>query len=225
MSAVVEIDDPDVIAPEQRVVQVQIGVDEADLVGAFAQLRHYPLHAGGHPVEPRPEVTGNEVPDIRGVDSPVDHRVAEERFPVPADPREAGREAPLGGVIVQPGHDRFPAGEGALGRVRRRAHGRPSSAASSTPAAPARPWTPRSWSAFRRSCGRAQGPTGRCRLVAPSASPVRNRPRPRSRGAGRAVPAVHPEQKTITTIDGHRIDPERGVLAVSDKPQLRATRG
>jgi hypothetical protein len=35
-SAVVEIDDPDVVAPEQCVVQVQIGVDEADLVGAVA---------------------------------------------------------------------------------------------------------------------------------------------------------------------------------------------
>ena len=37
--------------------------------------------------------------------------------------------------------------------------------------------------------------------------------------------AMHPEQKTITTIDGHRIDPERGVLAVSDKPQLRSNQG
>jgi hypothetical protein len=32
-SAVVEIDDPDLVAPEQRVVEVQIGVDEAEIVG------------------------------------------------------------------------------------------------------------------------------------------------------------------------------------------------
>jgi hypothetical protein len=32
---------------------------------------------------------------------------------------------------------------------------------------------------------------------------------------------VDPEQKTIRTVGDHRVDPERGVLAVSDKPQLR----
>jgi transposase len=34
-SAVVEIDDPDLIAPEQRVVEVQIGVDEAEIVAVL----------------------------------------------------------------------------------------------------------------------------------------------------------------------------------------------
>jgi hypothetical protein len=33
--------------------------------------------------------------------------------------------------------------------------------------------------------------------------------------------AVHAEQKTITTAGGGGIDPERGVLLVSDQPQLR----
>jgi len=46
-SAVVEIDDPDIAAPEQRVIQVQISVNEAGLVGAVAELRHHPLHVGG----------------------------------------------------------------------------------------------------------------------------------------------------------------------------------
>src|SRR5215467_5138560 len=61
-SAVVEVDDPDVVAPEQQVVEMQIGVDEADLVGGVAQLCHHAFHAGGHPAEPAPEVTGNEIP-------------------------------------------------------------------------------------------------------------------------------------------------------------------
>lgn len=37
--------------------------------------------------------------------------------------------------------------------------------------------------------------------------------------------AVYPEQKTIRTVGDHRVDPERGVLAVSDKPQLRINQG
>lgn len=48
-SAVVEIDDPDLIAPEQRVAEVQAGVDEADIGSVFAQVAHDAPHAGGHP--------------------------------------------------------------------------------------------------------------------------------------------------------------------------------
>ena len=36
---------------------------------------------------------------------------------------------------------------------------------------------------------------------------------------------MYPEQKTIRAVGGHRVDPERGVLAVSDKPQLRSIQG
>jgi hypothetical protein len=36
---------------------------------------------------------------------------------------------------------------------------------------------------------------------------------------------VYPEQKTIRTAGDHRVDPERGVLAVSDEPQLRSIQG
>jgi hypothetical protein len=36
---------------------------------------------------------------------------------------------------------------------------------------------------------------------------------------------VYPEQKTITAAGDHRVDPERRVLAVSDKPQLRSNQG
>jgi hypothetical protein len=36
---------------------------------------------------------------------------------------------------------------------------------------------------------------------------------------------MYPEQKTITAARGHRFDPERGVLAVRDKPQLRSNQG
>ena len=57
------------------------------------------------PGEPAPEVIGKELPDIRRADSPVDHRVAEERLPVPPDPHETGRDAPPASVIVQPRHD------------------------------------------------------------------------------------------------------------------------
>ena len=37
--------------------------------------------------------------------------------------------------------------------------------------------------------------------------------------------AVHAEQKTITTFESRRIDPERGVLPVSDESQLRIRQG
>jgi hypothetical protein len=37
--------------------------------------------------------------------------------------------------------------------------------------------------------------------------------------------AVYAEQKTITTTGGCRIDPERGVFPMSDKPQLRISQG
>jgi hypothetical protein len=40
-----------------------------------------------------------------------------------------------------------------------------------------------------------------------------------------ACRAVYPEQKTITTAGDHRVDPERGVLAVSDEPQLWSNQG
>jgi len=36
-SAVVEIDDLDLVAPEQRVVEVQVGVDEAENAAVLAQ--------------------------------------------------------------------------------------------------------------------------------------------------------------------------------------------
>ena len=37
--------------------------------------------------------------------------------------------------------------------------------------------------------------------------------------------AAHPEQEPITAIGGCRIDPERGVILVSDKPQLPIYQG
>jgi hypothetical protein len=39
------------------------------------------------------------------------------------------------------------------------------------------------------------------------------------------VPAVYPEQEAIRSAGDHRVDPERGVLAVSDKPQLWSNQG
>ena len=91
-SAVVEIDDLDLVAPEQRVVQMQVGVDETETVGALAQVRHDTSHAEGHPGKLASQVIRKQVPHSRGVNSPVDHRVAEERLPVPPDPHETGRE-------------------------------------------------------------------------------------------------------------------------------------
>jgi hypothetical protein len=62
---------------EQRVAQVQIGVDEADAVRGLAQLRHDASHVSGHPGESAPQVIRQKLPHIGRPDSAVDHRVAE----------------------------------------------------------------------------------------------------------------------------------------------------
>jgi hypothetical protein len=102
--AVVEVDEADVAALEERVVEMEVGVDQADRGPAVTELLHRAAGPGSHLVELRPQLAGNQVPASRRADAPVVHRVAEERLPVPSDPDEVLGECPPVGVVVQAGH-------------------------------------------------------------------------------------------------------------------------
>ena len=187
--------------------------------------RHDVPHARGHSGKPAPEVIGTQVPHICGANCAVDHRVAEERLPVPADPHETGWDAPVTSVIVQPRHHApEPAqvhrpGRGgvntAVHPAQHRAHPR---------LRHVRGGSHRSQLSIDRAEGRRDEQFS---LGSQRRQPVQFRS---NRGGGVDVApmtgwAVHPEQEPITAIGGCRIDPERGVLLISDKPQLRIYQG
>ena len=175
--------------------------------------------------KPAPEVTGKQVPHIRRVSPRVDHGVAEERLPVPPDPHETGWGAPLGSVIVQPRHD-VPEppqvhrpGRGtvdtAIHPAQHRAHPRLRHARGGS---------------HRRELpiDRAQ----RCGDEQVSSGPQRRQPvQFRADRGGRVdialvtCRAVHTQQEPVTAIRGCRVDPERGVLLIGDKPQPRICQG
>ena len=96
-AAVVEVDQLDLASVEERVSEVQVGVDETDVVDA----PHDVAHPGRHRLEAVADLGRQERPAFRGRRDSVHHDVGEERLVVPANPHEARRWGPGVGVVVQ----------------------------------------------------------------------------------------------------------------------------
>jgi hypothetical protein len=226
--AVVEVDETGLAAREQRVLEVEVGMDEAERVGFGAELVHPPTDASDYLVEPVPELDGDQIPHPRGVDAAVLHGVAEERLLVPSDADEPLGQRPAVGVVVEPCHRTAEPAE--VDGSRRFGV-----------TAPVHPSQQRATSRLT-SIGQLDGghePPVRCRLRlgngevgagAERGQPVELGPDRGERVDTAAVTPgpVHPkeepagfERRAARPRHGQRrVDPERRVLAVGDEPQL-----
>src|SRR6185369_7041542 len=88
---------------EERVLEMKVGVDEAEDVRLISKISHDGTHPARHLIELPPDRGWQQVPAPGRGYPAVLHGVSEEGLPVPPHPDEPGRWREARGVFVQLG--------------------------------------------------------------------------------------------------------------------------